>query len=122
MPAFFFNSDAYIHGRVMANYTSGAPVRGNLTLRATLRPVPQHRPRPLPDQHHLLTPRPNYNPYLYNETTYPTQDEQLRRYRPGQPNQLDHPDWWYDPQKVYTRVFNFVSIFVWPSCFGICKE
>ncbi|VVC99103.1 unnamed protein product, partial [Leptidea sinapis] len=35
----------YIHGRVMANYTSGAPVRGNLTLRATIRPVPHYRPR-----------------------------------------------------------------------------
>jgi len=39
MPAFFFNSDPYIHGTVMANYTSGAPVRGNLTLRATLYPL-----------------------------------------------------------------------------------
>lgn len=39
MPAFFFNSDEYIHGVVMANYTSGAPVHGNLTLKAVVRPI-----------------------------------------------------------------------------------
>ncbi|GLH02408.1 CD109 antigen [Gryllus bimaculatus] len=41
MPAFFFTTDEYIYGTVMANYTSGAPVRGNLTLKATIRPVDQ---------------------------------------------------------------------------------
>ncbi|CAH0713091.1 unnamed protein product, partial [Brenthis ino] len=117
MPAFFFNTEQYIHGRVMANYTSGAPVRGNLTLRATLRPVPQHRPAhyargqfnnlgpygaPPADQYTRV--RPNYNPYLYNESEY---SESEARYRPGQPNQIDQPGWWYDPQKVYTRIFNF---------------
>ncbi|XP_038211501.1 CD109 antigen [Zerene cesonia] len=115
MPAFFFNTDAYIHGRVMANYTSGAPVRGNLTLRATLRPVPQHRPRdPRPAADPYARARPNYNPYLYNESAYQPfeygQEEYNQRninYRPGQPNQIDHPDWWYDPQKVVTRMFNF---------------
>ncbi|KOB65177.1 Uncharacterized protein OBRU01_19154, partial [Operophtera brumata] len=44
MPAFFFNTEPFIHGRIMANYTSGAPVRGNLTLKATIRPIPQYRP------------------------------------------------------------------------------
>lgn len=39
MPAFFFTDDQYIHGTVMANYTSGAPVRGNLTLKAQIRQV-----------------------------------------------------------------------------------
>ncbi|XP_032519438.2 CD109 antigen [Danaus plexippus] len=108
MPAFFFNTDGFIHGRVMANYTSGAPVRGNLTLRATLRPVPSYRPR---QQHRYNTQRPNYNPYLYNETEQYDQGQEDRRWqlnhRPGQPNQLDHPDWWYDTQKVVSRVFNF---------------
>jgi CD109 antigen len=28
MPAFFFNTDPYIYGRIMANFTSGAPVHG----------------------------------------------------------------------------------------------
>lgn len=45
MPAFFFNTDPFIYGRIMANYTSGAPVRGNLTLKATIRPIPQFRPQ-----------------------------------------------------------------------------
>jgi CD109 antigen len=39
MPAFFFNTDPYIYGKVMANFTSGAPVHGNLTLKATIRPI-----------------------------------------------------------------------------------
>lgn len=41
MPAFFFDSDRFIHGTVMANYTSGAPVSGNLTLMAEIRPKPR---------------------------------------------------------------------------------
>lgn len=45
MPAFFFNTDPFIYGRIMANYTSGAPVKGNLTLKATIRPIPQFRPQ-----------------------------------------------------------------------------
>lgn len=45
MPAFFFSTDEYIYGTVMANYTSGAPVRGNLTLKATIRPIKPIEPR-----------------------------------------------------------------------------
>lgn len=45
MPAFFFTTDKFLHGVVHANYTSGAPVSGNLTLRATVRPIrPQSYP------------------------------------------------------------------------------
>lgn len=39
MPAYFFTTDPYIYGRIMANFTSGHPVRGNLTLKATIRPI-----------------------------------------------------------------------------------
>lgn len=39
MPAFFFTTDKYLHGIINANYTSGAPVTGNLTLRAIIRPI-----------------------------------------------------------------------------------
>ena len=39
MPAFYFDTDPYIRGTVMANYTSGAPVVGNLTLKATFRQI-----------------------------------------------------------------------------------
>jgi len=44
MPAFFFDTDQYIYGTVMANYTSGAPVSGNLTLKATFRPTDPYAP------------------------------------------------------------------------------
>ncbi|KAL0278731.1 UNVERIFIED_CONTAM: hypothetical protein PYX00_000464 [Menopon gallinae] len=43
MPAFFLETDGFIHGTVMANYTSGGPVRGNLTLKASVRPIGRHR-------------------------------------------------------------------------------
>ena len=39
MPAFYFDSDEFIQGSVMANYTSGAPVKGNLTLKATFKQI-----------------------------------------------------------------------------------
>uniref|UniRef100_A0A182NU17 TEP1-F n=1 Tax=Anopheles dirus TaxID=7168 RepID=A0A182NU17_9DIPT len=39
MPAFFFNTDRYVYGRIMANFTNGTPVKGNLTLKATIRPI-----------------------------------------------------------------------------------
>ncbi|CAG5055794.1 unnamed protein product [Parnassius apollo] len=128
MPAFFFDTEPFIHGRVMANYTSGAPVRGNLTLKATVRPIPQYRPRYFtqgqfnnrgdPAAYGLYATtqytrvRQNYNPYLYNESIqYEYTDGRNGpvdvKHLPGQPNQIDQPDWWYDPQKVYTRLFNF---------------
>ena len=46
MPAFYFDTDDFIRGTVMANYTSGAPVRGNLTLKATFRPIRLQFDRP----------------------------------------------------------------------------
>ncbi|KAF6215686.1 hypothetical protein GE061_000017, partial [Apolygus lucorum] len=39
MPAFFFTTEQYVTGMVMANYTSGGPVSGNLTLKASIRPI-----------------------------------------------------------------------------------
>ena len=39
MPAFFFDSEEYLSGIVVGNFTSGGPVHGNLTLRATVRPI-----------------------------------------------------------------------------------
>lgn len=38
-PAFYFNTDEHIEGLVTANYTSGGPVYGNLTLRLSMRPI-----------------------------------------------------------------------------------
>lgn len=45
MPAFFFNTDQFLSGKVMANFTSGSPVRGNLTLKATIRPIGYFNPQ-----------------------------------------------------------------------------
>lgn len=39
MPAFFFDTEEFLSGTVVGNFTSGAPVRGNLTLRATVKPI-----------------------------------------------------------------------------------
>lgn len=75
MPPFFLSSDQYIYGLVMANYTSGAPVRGNLTLKATVRPVGpidpnrynnRNRPRPI-DRQNQFNDQNNYN---YGNTGY----------------------------------------------------
>ena len=38
MAPFIFITDRYLEGTIMANYTGGAPVHGNLTLKATVRP------------------------------------------------------------------------------------
>lgn len=38
MAPFIFTTDQFIEGSVMANYTGGAPVHGNLTLTAIIRP------------------------------------------------------------------------------------
>ncbi|KAL7301156.1 hypothetical protein TKK_0006128 [Trichogramma kaykai] len=43
MPAFFFENEPYIHGIVQANYTSGAQVHGNLTLKASFKPIDKYR-------------------------------------------------------------------------------
>lgn len=43
MPAFFFDTDPYIYGIINANYTSGAPVHGNLTIKAKFAPIDPYR-------------------------------------------------------------------------------
>lgn len=68
MPAFFFNDEEFIHGTIMANYTSGAPVRGNLTLKASIRPINLQR-RIEEVQRKLHRPRPDdlFGNRIYNE-------------------------------------------------------
>ncbi|KAF5280329.1 hypothetical protein FQR65_LT03138 [Abscondita terminalis] len=68
MPAFFFTTDEFIHGTIMANYTSGAPVRGNLTLKASVHPI-----------------RPLYNPKFTRDRPYDL-DRFNDHYRPFDPN------------------------------------
>ncbi|XP_017785160.1 PREDICTED: CD109 antigen isoform X2 [Nicrophorus vespilloides] len=67
MPAFFFTNEEYIYGTVMANYTSGAPVRGNLTLKATIRPIKplQQTLKDLDKKLHRNRPGDEYDFYEY---------------------------------------------------------
>lgn len=117
MPAFFFNSDPYIYGRIMANFTSGAPVKGNLTIKATIRPIgwfnakvinQRYRvgntgSRNLPDYHihdNFLN-NPNIAPAL---TYGPNQDpniDPLSQY--PQTNNLNQ----FNDQYAHERHFNF---------------
>jgi len=48
MPAFVFDTEDYLSGIIVANYTSGAPVRGNLTITATMKPIDYYRRGQLP--------------------------------------------------------------------------
>lgn len=73
MPAFFFNSDPYIHGKIMANFTSGFPVKGNLTIKAQVRPLGWFNSKVINQKYRVgnTGPRnlPDYNiddQYLYN--------------------------------------------------------
>ncbi|KAJ8966030.1 hypothetical protein NQ317_003730 [Molorchus minor] len=93
MPSFFFNTDEYIHGIVMANYTSGAPVRGNLTLKATVRPI-----QPI-DPNHLI----------YKKRLRPT-DVQNKYYNPNTPqdNEKSYGDYsTVGRYNILERYFNF---------------
>ncbi|XP_031826835.1 macroglobulin complement-related [Nomia melanderi] len=63
MPAFFFDNDPYIHGIVQANYTSGAPVRGNLTLKASFRSL---------DRIHMESGSEATERYFFFDEEYPS--------------------------------------------------
>lgn len=112
MPAFFFNTDKYIHGKIMANFTSGSPVRGNLTIKATIRPIgwfnsrvinQKHRvgntgARNLPDYHmqDSYLQNTNLGPDLsYNQNPDINQDQ---RYQTNN---------YYSDQYAIERHFNF---------------
>lgn len=73
MPAFFFSTDPYIHGVVMANYTSGAPVRGNLTLKATIRPIKPFEPKTFTSS---TERNPNYPNNYYQDQNVPPLNDQ----------------------------------------------
>ncbi|KAI4466576.1 macroglobulin / complement [Holotrichia oblita] len=99
MPAFFFTDDQYIHGTVMANYTSGSPVRGNLTLKAQIRQI-----RPLVRKQSQID-RNYRDPY----TSY----DQYDNYGGGfnQPIkelyfkfEEDYPFWFNIPEQFYNQI------------------
>ncbi|XP_022908255.2 CD109 antigen [Onthophagus taurus] len=104
MPAFFFSTDEYIYGTVMANYTSGAPVRGNLTLKASIRPIrPMKRIEDQRDQNQNSFST-QFDPFNYNGF----QGEQ----RGKDPNEKEmflefdesYPFWFQIPETFYHAV------------------
>lgn len=102
MPAFFLNTEQYIHGIVMANYTSGAPVRGNLTLKATVRPITpidvnkvrKYRPR--------VTDVPNQ----YYDPNSPYNQNNRFSYNPSQNNYNNLDQGSYN-KPIVEKYFNF---------------
>ncbi|XP_074042539.1 macroglobulin complement-related [Leptinotarsa decemlineata] len=88
MPAFFLNTEPYIYGTVMANYTSGGPVHGNLTLKATVRPI-----RPI-------------DPNKYIKKTRRRPDDQNQFYDPNRPYDVNNP---YDANVPYDRPYDGVN-------------
>ncbi|CAH2000434.1 unnamed protein product [Acanthoscelides obtectus] len=119
MPAFFLNTDEYVHGIIMANYTSGAPVRGNLTLKATVRPIKpidpnkytkKNRPRPGEQRNNLYdADRPydfNQNPNDVNNNQY---DYERRDYNPPIVEKYftfdeEIPSWYKLPYNYYEPI------------------
>lgn len=71
MPAFFFSTDHYVHGTIMANYTSGVPVSGNLTLKAAIRPI-----RPVYLRPEFQKKQRQYNRNDYEGNYYGTYNDQ----------------------------------------------
>lgn len=127
MPAFIQNNEEYITGIIMANYTSGAPVRGNLTIKATVRPIKPidldkklKRNRPRPIESNL------YNPYGPNDFWKPEgfhygpyNDDYYRRDGHGN-HQDNYPrnnqyDGYYDydhfDKPLLEKYFNFAEEF-----------
>lgn len=116
MPAFFFTTDKYLRGVVHANYTSGAPVSGNLTLRATIRPI---TPQNFPGYRVEQTDRDK----IHDRQRYGDRDKELgyEYYRPvilekyfnfdeHFPFWFDRPEYEYDPiphMKFFYGVFEF---------------
>lgn len=94
MPAFFFNSDPYIYGKIMANFTNGAPVRGNLTLKATIRPIGWFNPKVLNQRYRVWHTGPRNQ-----QDTFDQREEYLNPYNTVDQNQIDQR---YQPQQTGT--------------------
>lgn len=110
MPAFFLNTDEYIHGLVMANYTSGAPVHGNLTLKAIVRPIRpidpskfrrKYRPKPRFGQ-----PNTYYDPNRPYDANQPNDDNYDVNNQYDSNNQYD-PNNPYDINNQYDRTGSY---------------
>ncbi|XP_037909514.1 CD109 antigen [Hermetia illucens] len=117
MPAFFFNSDPYIYGKVMANFTSGAPVKGNLTLKATIRPIGWFDAQALNQQYRVGNTL-NYRRDLNNPYGYRFGNN-YNPYNPQKPTTLQgvNPETNYI-QNAYQDQYNIEKLFTfeeqWP--------
>jgi CD109 antigen len=111
MPAFFLNTHEYIHGVVMANYTSGAPVRGNLTLKAIIRPIKPIDPKRVQHKNkNRIRNRFNTNNRFYNR--YNDRQYNQPNYNQHNYNEYDNQYSDYDTTSDYNRpivekYFNF---------------
>uniref|UniRef100_W4VRF5 Putative alpha-macroglobulin n=1 Tax=Corethrella appendiculata TaxID=1370023 RepID=W4VRF5_9DIPT len=95
MPAIFFQTDPFIYGKIMANFTNGTPVKGNLTLKATIRPIGWFNPKAINQHyrvgtgfyHHDIDRIPYYlqrqNPELYNPNNPYSGNIPIEQPRPG---------------------------------------
>lgn len=118
MPAYFFTTDKFIYGRVMANFTSGLPVRGNLTLKATIRPIGYYSNQVLNEKFRLgRSPLEQQN--LYNERwRYNNPDQQNLQQPYNGPPQIPQDgadlsqDLLYRNQYVIERHYQFEE--EWP--------
>uniref|UniRef100_A0A1Q3G198 Putative alpha-macroglobulin n=1 Tax=Culex tarsalis TaxID=7177 RepID=A0A1Q3G198_CULTA len=116
MPAFFFQTDPFIHGKIMANFTNGTPVKGNLTLKATIRPIGWMNPQAINHMNRVWNTGnrrefdPNVpfylqktDPNLYNAQTQFT--SQLNQ--DNQPYEQRYPSNTYQDSYMIERHFNF---------------
>lgn len=105
MPPFFLSTDQFIYGTVMANYTSGGPVKGNLTLKATVRPIGPIDPNRYNNRN---KPRPmNRQDQFYNQNNYNNLNNQYENY-PQDANRLNDYDRYGSYNRpVVEKYFNF---------------
>lgn len=105
MPPFFISTDQYIYGLVMANYTSGAPVRGNLTLKATVRPI-----GPIDPNRYNNRNRPrlmNTGNQYYDQNAYQYGNNQYDNYPQDQNRQYDYDRYGSYNKPIVEKYLNF---------------
>lgn len=105
MPPFFISTDQYIYGVVMANYTSGAPVRGNLTLKATVRPIAPIDPNRYNNQ---MRPRArNQQNQIYDQNNYNSGNNPYENFHQEPNRQYDSDRYGSYNRPVIEKYFNF---------------
>lgn len=89
----------------MANYTSGGPVRGNLTLKATVRPIGPIDPNRYNNRNR---PRPmNRQSQFYAQNNYNYGNNQYENYPQEQNTQFDYDRYGSYNKPIVEKYFNF---------------